>query len=270
MTEEKREEELRSKSSTKDIYYFVDTEKEIDQKSKEVFKKKDEMIHYPIGFDGGDRYKNLKKFIFRDINKKTPRGINKSANVGYGFTRLMRAFGEYLDEVLKLKVVVFSKDITSKLDLSRKSIQLDINDFDRIYEAMKQLSDRHKNERVHQVNRSIHNLFPNKVEAIEGKYIKNTISTVLSNWNQSISEFSLNDKESIKELFDMMALMDDFFDSKSLIKTKEKVDYKYIEDVLSQYKDLLGQKTETANLESRWQALLRDHSWIFSYIFSCN
>ncbi|MBK9983876.1 MAG: hypothetical protein IPP15_16155 [Saprospiraceae bacterium] len=85
---------------------------------------------------------------------------------------------------------------------------------------------------------------------------------------QSLAEFTDEDKDAIQDLFDKLLLTGDFLNSDTLIKTKESIDEKYIEDVIQEYKELLKQKTETENLEKKWQKFLKIHSWIFSYLFS--
>ena len=46
--DEPRREELRTDGKTKQIYFFVDEEKGIDQKCREVYKNKEVIVHYPI------------------------------------------------------------------------------------------------------------------------------------------------------------------------------------------------------------------------------
>ena len=83
-----------------------------------------------------------------------------------------------------------------------------------------------------------------------------------------MSEFSEKDKDAVQELFDKLSLTEGFFTSETLLKTKENVDATYIDDVIEQFANLMHQKTETENLEKKWQKFLKQHSWIFSYIFS--
>ena len=72
----------------------------------------------------------------------------------------------------------------------------------------------------------------------------------------------------MKDLFDKLALTEDFFTTETLLKTKETVDATYIDDVIKEYESLMKQQSETKPLEKKWQAFLEKHSWIFYYIFS--
>src|SRR5690606_2122525 len=100
------------------------------------------------------------------------------------------------------------------------------------------------------------------------KYLPNSISSALASWEQSVAEFSDADKTAIKDLFDKLTLTAGFLNPSTLLKTKETIDAKYIEDVIEKYKELMSQSSETETLEKKWQALLQEHNWIFSYIFS--
>jgi hypothetical protein len=106
------------------------------------------------------------------------------------------------------------------------------------------------------------------VKSGKRKYIANSIASALSSWEQSLDEFSDKDKQSVKDLFDKLSLTDGFFSTETLLKTKETVDATYIDDVIAQFEVMMAQKKETKTLEKKWQAFLKKHSWIFSYIFS--
>ena len=96
--------------------------------------------------------------------------------------------------------------------------------------------------------------------------MKNSISEVISTWGSSISEFSEKDKSSIKDMFDKLSLTDDFLTPTTLLETKSKIDKKYIEDVITEYKSLMKISTDTDATEKKWQAFLNTHNWIFSFL----
>jgi len=60
MADSIKEENEIHRDSTRIIYEFTDSEKEIKKVSKEVYLKEDIIIHYPWGFDGKDKYKNAR------------------------------------------------------------------------------------------------------------------------------------------------------------------------------------------------------------------
>lgn len=263
-----RREELRDDTTTKRVYHFVDEEKGIDQKCREVFKKQKKIIHYPIGFDGGQRYKTVAKFVFTgfDGNSSLPVGIQKSAKFGFGFTKVLTPLMDVLQDKLKLKEIQIVKagnvGITAtKLTLTEKSLQT-------LYPIFKNIIDTQKQARLNLATQKLNQLFPARIKAPQKKYVKNSVNAALDNWSQAIDDFSAKDKEAIKDLFDKLSLTDEFWTPETLLKTKESIDQKYIEDVIDEYKKLMKQKNETSTLEKRWQAFLGTHNWVFSYVFS--
>lgn len=264
----KREEILKKPLSAKDIYYYLDPEKGINQLSREVFKKEDKEIHYPIGFNGGSKYQKTKKFTYLGFKGNLPIGVNKAATKGLGFTKILKPIMDFLEDNFNIEEIIFKKMGKSSFSSNKKSITFSELDLERIYPVFKNNLDKQKQDNNILANENLHLLFPDNIKEGERKYISNSISSVLSSWEQSISEFSDGDKAAIKDLFDKLTLTKDFLNSETLLKTKETIDAKYIEDVIEQYIVLMKQTTETQSLEKKWQALLKEHNWIFSYIFS--
>ena len=97
---------------------------------------------------------------------------------------------------------------------------------------------------------------------------QSTLATSLSQWGQSLEEFSASDKQSILDLFDKLSLSSDFLTAESLSKAKEIVDNKYIQDTIEEFKKNQTFVTDGESLEKRWQQFLKAHSWIFSTIFA--
>lgn len=263
-----RREELRSETATKRTYFFVDDEKGIDQKSRETYKKQKRIVHYPIGFDGGQRYKTVNKLIYIgfDNNSSLPVGIQKSAKFGYGFTKVLSPLMDVLEAKLKLKEIHVVKTgavaiTATKLTLTEQSLQT-------LHPIFKNIIDTQKQARLDLATTKLNQLFPAKIKAPKKKYVPNSMNAVLDSWSQAIDDFSAKDKQSIKDLFDKLSLTDEFWTPETLLKTKATLDQKYIEDVIEQFKNLMKQKNETATLEKKWQAFLATHNWIFSYVFS--
>ncbi|WP_154859720.1 hypothetical protein [Cyclobacterium xiamenense] len=91
-----REEQLRRNLTTKEVYHFVDSEKGIDQICREVFKRSDKVVHYPIGFNGGPKYSKVKQFIYEGFGNQLPVGVSKSSSRGLGFTKVLKPLIEFI------------------------------------------------------------------------------------------------------------------------------------------------------------------------------
>lgn len=263
-----REEQLKRNLATKEVYHFVDSEKGIDQICREVFKRSDKVVHYPIGFNGGPKYSKVKQFIYEGFGNQLPVGVSKSSSRGLGFTKVLKPLIEFIEASFPTDTITIIKTGESAFSADRKTLTLSESDLIKLHEVFQHNLDIQKQDREVLASEELHNLFPDAVDSAEREYVKNSISTALSTWKQSLDEFSNTDKEAIKELFEKLMLADGFISPESLLKTKETIDEQYIDDVIAEYEKLMQQKTETENLEKKWQGFLKKHSWIFSYIFS--
>ncbi|MBD3654676.1 Shedu immune nuclease family protein [Kangiella sp.] len=263
-----REEQLKRNLATKEVYHFVDSEKGIDQICREVFKRSDKVVHYPIGFNGGPKYSKVKQFIYEGFGNQLPVGVSKSSSRGLGFTKVLKPLIEFIEASFPTDTIRIIKTGESAFSADRKTLTLSESDLIKLHEVFQHNLDIQKQDREVLASEELHNLFPDAVDSAEREYVKNSISTALSTWKQSLDEFSNTDKEAIKELFEKLMLADGFISPESLLKTKETIDEQYIDDVIADYEKLMQQKTETENLEKKWQGFLKKHSWIFSYIFS--
>lgn len=261
-------EKLENDLKTKKVYRFIDTEKKIDQISKETYKKKDLIIHFPIGYEGGKKYKSIEKFSYVGFKKGLPIGVNKSATYGYGFTKKLKPFERFIDENYDFKEVIIEKGGKDNFDLKNKKLYLSDtslrnfhNSFDRIYTKNKQEVDA-------VLRQLLHNLFPKKFSKPVKTYTANALSTTLASWGNSIDEFSDEDKKAIKELFDKLSITTDFLTKDTLAKTKDIIDNKYIQETLKNFDSLMILTTGGSSLEKKWQKFLKENSWIFSSIFA--
>ena len=265
--EPKKEEKEIKKTATRIIYEFLDSEKRIKKVSKEVYRKKDLEIHYPWGFDGKDKYPGVKKFIYEGFEGKLPIGTIKAAAFGYGFNLKLKPIGDFIGS-LKIETVKIVKGGTPKIDAAKKEITLNESVMRNLYDVFVVKLNQQSQDRANLAQQQLKVVFPDDIEEVELKYVKNSIAEVVSTWGSSINEFSDKDKYAIKEMFDKLSVTKDFLSSETLLDTKKKLDAKYIEDVIAEYKILMKKASDTAQTEKKWQEFLNKHSWIFSHIFS--
>jgi len=263
-----KEERVLKKTPTLITYEFEDSEKKIKKISKEVYRKKDLEIHYPWSFDGKPKYPNIKKFVYEGFGGKLPVGVYKAATFGYGFSVKLQPLGDYLGDELKLETIKIIKTGTSALIISKKEIIITEDDLRKWFDIFNVKLDQQKQDRVVLAQQQLKVSFPSEIKDIELKYVKNSIAEIISTWGNSISEFSDKDKKAIKDMFDKLSLTNDFLTPTTLLETKTKIDKKYIEDVLREFRNLMKISTDSDVTEKKWQTFLNTHNWIFSYIFS--
>jgi hypothetical protein len=268
MAEPIKEEKEIKRSVTQVIYEFTDSEKEIKVISKEEYLKKDLIIHYPWGFDGKSKYVNIKKFTFEGFKGKLPVGVNKSSGNGYGFNNKLRFIGDFLGKELKIETVKFIKDGKPKLNLTKNEVTFTEANLRLLYDVFVVKIDQQTQERKNLTQQQLQIIFPKEIDDVKYKYIKNSIAEIITTWGSSMAEFSDKDKSAIQNMFDKLSATKDFLSGDILIDTKQKLDAKYIEDVISEYKALMGRTSDSGATEKKWQEYLNKHSWIFSHIFS--
>ncbi len=117
-------EKLENESTTKKIFFYHDTVAGIKQISSEIYKKVDQIVHYPRGFEGGDKYETIKKFTYIGFNGKLPVGVVKSITFGWGFTKTLNPFAYYLDKNHDIDEVIVEKKGKVDLDLINKKLYL--------------------------------------------------------------------------------------------------------------------------------------------------
>lgn len=261
-------EKLEKNGALKRVFFYHDTSKKIKQVSSEIFKKSDQIIHYPRGFDGGQKYKTIKKFIFKGFKGKLPIGIIKSVNYGWGFTKTLNPFSYYINDNYDIEEVIIEKKGKTELNIAQKVLYLNETSLETLQNAFKIIFKKNNEEVVFVLKTNLHKLFPTVAAKPEKKYITNALATSLSSWGNTIDEFSDDDKNAIKDLFDKLSIGTDFLTKEALAKTKEIVDIKYIQETLKKYKELMALTTEGESLEKRWQVFLKDNSWVFSSIFA--
>lgn len=261
-------EKIKTDNKSKKTFYFINDDKKINQISREVYKKTDIEVHYPIGYNGGQKYKNISQIEFHGYNGKIPTGLIKSFKKGYGFTKVLKVFANYLDNDLKIKKIVFVKVDDNSVDLTSKVITFNESTFSSINKTFNDLAKKSTQEQELESRTFLHTLFPKSITKPVTKYVSNALSTTLANWGNSIDEFSTKDKEVIKELFEKLSLNTNFLDPSKLSTTKQYIDNKILTDAIQEYSDLLNSTATIPRLEKEWQGYLKRNSWIFSSIFA--
>lgn len=255
-------------NQTRQTFHFINEEKKIDQLSREILKKADIVIHYPIGYNGGPKYKNIQQFEFHEFKNKLPTGVIKSFKRGYGFTKNLKIFANYLDNDLKIKKIIIGKTFPNSLNLKAHELTLNETTFASINKIFNDLAKKTSQEQELTSRNCLHNIFPAEIQKPPRKYVSNALTATLSNWGNNIDEFSQKDKETIQDLFEKLSLKTNFLDTSKLSNTKQYIDNKILSDAVQEFSNLLNSTISIARLEKKWQAYLKTNSWIFSSIFA--
>jgi hypothetical protein len=261
------EEYLKAKLSTKQVYHFRDPEYGVDQKSREVFSKVDKEIHYPTPYKGISKYARITKFTYLNFSDKLPKCVYKKFTYGYGFTKPLWPLINFLNGQ-PINEVVIDKQGVDKMDLNNGVLDLSEATVERLHDTFSTLNGKHKAETDAALQAVLHGVFPNEVAGPNQRYTPGSIASSLLHWANSLAEFSDQDRQAIKDLFDKLTLLPDFFAGNNMDRTREVLDNAFIEDALREYGTLKAKITDSDNLEKQWQAFLKKHSWIFTTLFA--
>jgi hypothetical protein len=256
--------------NTKDLnqYHFTLEGGKTSQLSKEIIKSGSGVlqVHYPIGFSGGSKYKTVKRFVYKGFDlDDLPVGVSNSYVKGYGFTRHLRGFGDFLNKNYQFKEIIIEKGVKASFDPKSPSLTLNesvLRELKKSFDAADKVV---KEDMQIALETTLHSLFPSVFnKPSKGAYRPGSLATAITSWGSSTDEFSDGDKKAIRDLFDKLSLKEGFLSDDSLAKTKEIIDNQYLRKTLAKYRKLLNAATP----EKKWQEFLRTNSWIFSYILA--
>ena len=253
----------KEKLKTKDKYYFVDKERGIEILSKEVMKKKKEVIHYPFRRDGKKKY-SFTKIIYRNMPKNLPVGIMKSPNYGYGFTKEVNPFIYRLqDEFKDLDTLIVDYEGCTEI-IDGTIIKLSYEDIKLARERIAPMLSKQSKEKNVIVSNIINNIFPGIVEDEKYDYVSGELANFITSKSITTDNLSISDLTTMTDLISKLDISHLFVKEKGIIATKEKVEKVFLEDIIHKFEELMRQKTETDRLEDKWQDFFRENMLYFN------
>ncbi|HCN37380.1 MAG TPA: hypothetical protein DIS94_06685, partial [Bacteroidetes bacterium] len=212
------------------------------------------------------KYNLVKKITYNGF-KKLPRGILKDVNTGYGLTRVFNPILYFLEENFQIKEVIINNSGKSSLARNRNVI-FSFSDLDRVYPVISNLLQNQKQDKNILISNVLSSIFPSRVKVTPRKYTKHSLYSIIEKYKDFSNEFSKEDIESISNLFSKVNNEVGFKERSIILKTKEKIEEIFIEDVIQVFQKNLMQKTETKYLERKWQSFIKLNNWILSQLFS--
>ena len=257
----KRGEYLFASDKTKDVYYFNDDKEGIDVRSREVYKKKPLEIHYPFDRRGGHKYKFIEVIEYWDIEPSSINGVYKSANFGLGFTKNLSPVLYQLERFPRLKKVVVSSKLDSKLTPTEATFST--ADLESAFRYIKPLKESQSEELKQTANNALADIFKGKIEPSNATYHKGQLRHFLKSKNVTSEKLSTEDVGEI-----IKVIPDKIPEESLLFKAEEKINFIRLSAVKREFAKLIKQKMDTKSLEERCQKFFDTNSWIFSNVLS--
>ena len=221
--------------------------------------------YYPFSEKNGrivQKHKSIRCITTTDNKRPTGCFYTKPSR-GYGFTYkkvsdLFDHFQEILPSVNEI-VFLFNQGSTEIRD---RKLYIKSKDFHKLKREIKSFEKSKEREYSNLFQKLLSTLLPSEIPASRKKrYAPGSLSIFLDDYsNIKLSE---DDKSKLKNLFINSGLSPE-----TIIATKTQLEIIYIEDVIEEFKRLMGQTTSSKTLEEKWHQFFKKHTWIFSQIFS--
>jgi len=263
---EKAKEILKRNLRTKKIYHYVDPENNIDIKSKEVFKTVNKIIHYPFRPQtGAPKYLSIRKIIYEDLDDPLPKGFLKKCTTGYGFKRELNPLLYSLEKAFpQIRDVIVSPTKNNRF-VGRRKVIFNLSDLSSAIPQLLFMLRSHKEERSTLANNILSKIFPDKFSEKRAGYRKGQLNVFIRNHSLKPDDLSKDDIKSISNLFSSLSPTHEFVRRHGILTTKESIDKIYIEDILERFKELYTKKTNSKNLENKWQEFFNNNILYFNF-----
>jgi len=251
---------------TKEVYYYIDDARGLKFKSKEVFKNGKKFIHYPFWNDGTPKYKTCTQITYIGLSENLPRGFRKTWSKGYGFTSQLNNLIYPLVEGNGIKEIIIQNNIVNRIE--NEKLFLNPIALDKHYPSLESLRKQQKEETDLLVNKILADLLPDKYKKRDKKYIPNSLFNYI---NRAVGKDAILSDEDVKAIVELVSFVPQeniIANGANVLKTKNKLEEYFIEEVIIQFDKLLKQKNATTTLEKRWQEFFKKYNWIFSQLFS--
>lgn len=258
---------LYEENKTKKVFHFQDTALKIDIQSKVIYLGKKHEVHYPFDKNGKPKFDNVKQISYKGLSDPLPRGIIKDYRLGYGFTKVLSPILYQIDKVLKPTQVIVS--LKGKTKLEKGILYLNYTELNKTYPKLDSLLQRHVKEKEAAAQKFLSPFFPKQFKNIKSPYVKGTLYSIISDQIENDSKkISREDFDSVLGLT-LKELKNQGIESKKVVlETREKIEKRFIEDAISDFKKLSQRKLNNNKLEKDWEKFLIENPWIISNLFA--
>lgn len=253
-----------SDDQTKTVFYFYDKDRKPIHKAREVYKNENLVIVYPYSLNrstGQVTSKKIKEIEFRGWANygAIPKDFKKT--LGYGFrSKRIKSFLQLIyPKFREVEKIVFGINLQSRF--SKKTITLNWGDVEPVLKKIYKEFTVADNERKNLITNELAKL-STKFTTIQKKLTAGELEQYLNKFG-SFDKITTKDAETLAKVFDKLPA-GKIITTSHFIKTKEKLDIVYLEDVIEKFKKLLA---VTKDNEEQWQNFFEKYSWILTHLF---
>lgn len=258
------EENLHQDSEEKSVYYFFDKDSKPVYKSKEVYKKEAVIRLFPFNVlrkSGQLTPKKIKVIEFRGWNtlEEIPKAFRKI--VGYGFSSAeMKQFSGFIHRKFP-EVEGLTVGINIQTRFSKKTITLNWGDLENILRGLKRDKKEYDKTRKLSLNNGVASV-TTKISKIEKTLNAGELEKFLNSFD-SLEKISANDVDSLTKIISDTP-KSKFTTTSHIIKTKEKIDSIFLDDIISTFEKLIKVSPDD---EEEWQKFFTKYTWTLNHLF---
>lgn len=258
------QENLIDSPSDRKIYYYCDSAGNAIHKSKEISPIQRIFVFYPYNLNRQTEQvkpKRLKVVEFRGWRslEDLPKDFRKTPGYGFNSASSKQFLNRLYKKFPKLEKLVIV--VNGQTRFSTKTITLNWGDFE---SAIKQI-----NRERFLYDRSRKILTNNVISTLTNKVTRIERTLTAGELEYFLSKFDSYDKISHKDIDALTQILSDLPRTKittteHIIKTKEKIDLIYLEDIIKQYEKLMRVNEDN---EEEWQNFFQNHTWTLNHLF---
>lgn len=253
-----------SDDMTKTVFYFYDKDGNPVHKAKEIYKNLDTIILYPYSLNrntGQVTSKKIKEIEFRGwLNFNTiPKDFKKTLGYGFKTKRIKSLFTLIYPKFIDVEKLVFGINVQTRF--SKKTITLNWGDVEQILKKISKEFAASDNNRKTLITNELSKI-STKFSAIDKKLTAGELEQYLNKFD-SFEKITSKDAETLSKVFNRLP-PGKIITTSHFIKTKEKLDIVYLEDVIERFKKLLLISKDN---EEQWQNFFEKYSWIMTHLF---
>lgn len=264
MAELTKREEVTDDLKTKTIYSFINEELGVKVKSREVFKKRNRIVHFPFNNrNGKPKYGDPLKITFEGLST-IPAGFLKTTKTGLGFTReLLPLFDRLRKAFPALNHVVVNPENSASEITATKAV-FNVKDIKDLRSLIMGIQAKQKAELEISTNNRLAEQFPKKFKQQKAGYSPGQLKEFFTRLNVKPNLLSDSDISTLVRMVGQIPI-EKYGNHSEVIATKASLDLLFVEQLVKQYKSLLKNKTQTGNLESKWQKFFSENLLYFNF-----
>ena len=259
---EPNQENRTQKTAKKEVFHYFNSESKPVYKTKEI--EGDKITFHPYNVNRADdtaKPKRIKTVEFGGW--KTIAGIpkifKKKPGYGFKFESSTQFWNVLYKKYPRLEKVIITTSGPTRF--SEKTITFNWAEFSKIVRELKRENELYKLSRKHLV----HDILSDQTKKV--KKLERILKA--GELDDYVSKFTSYEKMSINDIDSLTQILSDLPTSKitasaHIIKTREKLDTIYLEDIIEEFDQLM--KTKPAD-EEAWQKFFEQHTWTLTHLF---